>query len=127
MGRKVNCFSKGCKNEEELREAIGLTEGKLPIKYLGIPLSVNYLKATNFSGLIDKCKSKVEGWMSSNLSFASRVELIKTGIFGTFQYLIHSFQFLDSVMKEIERFFAQFLWRGKMHAWAWEKLCKPKE
>ena len=22
--------------------------------------------------------------------------------------------------------FANFLWRNKMHAWAWDKLCAPK-
>jgi len=31
-----------------------------------------------------------------------------------------------AVIKELERLFAKFLWRNKMHAWSWETLCKLK-
>jgi len=61
---------------EELIVAIGVAEGKSPVKYLGIPLCVNYLKARNYVGLIDKCGNQLEGWKSNTLSFTSRIELI---------------------------------------------------
>jgi len=44
-----------------LKETIGFAEGKMPSRYLGIPLSVNYLKARNYSELIDKCRERIEG------------------------------------------------------------------
>jgi len=55
------------------------------------------------------------------------VELIKTVLIGTLQHWIKSFELPVSVIKELERMFAKFLWRAKMHAWAWDKLCKQKE
>jgi len=61
-----------------LAATIGVPLGHLPIKYLGLPLSQNYLKAKDFTPLLDKFKMKVEGWMSKLLSFAGRVELVKT-------------------------------------------------
>ena len=57
--RKV-FFSKGTSNKEELSAAIGVTEGKLPITYLGIPLSANYLKTKDFSGLIDNVEAELK-------------------------------------------------------------------
>ena len=66
-------FSKGCQNKQALKEAIGVEEGKMLRRYLGIPLAVNYLKAKNNSVLIDKCRNKIERWMSSTLSFSGRV------------------------------------------------------
>ena len=55
------------------------------------------------------------------------MELIKTVLFDTLHYWIQSFKLPLSVIKEMERIFANFLWRKKMHAWAWDKLCMPKE
>ena len=81
-------FSKGCANKDLLKNAIGVVEGKLPTRYLGIPLSINYLKARNYSILIDKCREKIEEWMSSTIFFSGRLELIKTVLLGTLQYWI---------------------------------------
>ena len=117
-------FSRGHQRVSELMEAIGFVEGKLPAKYLGIPLSVNYLKARNYSSNIDKCREKIEGWMATTLSFTGRNELIKTVILGSCS--IRYNLYISSVLKVLEAMFAKFLWRGKIHAWAWDKICKPK-
>jgi len=60
------------------------------------------------------------------LFYSGRVELIKIVLIGTLQYWIQSFELPVSVIKELERMFAKILWGDKMHAWAWDKLCKPK-
>ena len=65
--------------------------------------------------------------MSNTLSFSGRVELIKTVMLGSLQYWLQSFQFPISVIKALESMLAKFLWRDRMPAWSWEKLCKPKE
>ena len=64
--------------------------------------------------------------MSSTLSLSGRVELIKTVLLGTIHYWIQSYRFPVSVIKTLEKLFANFLWRNKMHAWAWDKMCTPK-
>jgi len=89
-------FSKSSKNKQQLINLIGIPEGKLPAKYLGIPLSINYLKARNFSGLLDKCRGRVEGWAAQTLS-----ELIKTVLHGIVASWIHSFKIPVSACKVV--------------------------
>jgi len=60
-------FRKTCLNKDFLSRLISIPEGFLPCKYLGLPLSINYLKAKDYSSLIDKCKAKLEGWSSHPL------------------------------------------------------------
>jgi len=60
------------------------------------------------------------------LSFARRVELIKTALLGTMQYGVQSFKMPNSVIKTMESMLGNFLWRSKLHAWAWDKMCIPK-
>jgi len=81
-------LSKGCSWREELKAIIGLPEGLLPTRYLGMPLSEKFLKHRHFSSLIDKCKEKLEGWRSHTLSFPGRIELIRSVIHGIVFYWI---------------------------------------
>lgn len=76
-------FSTGCKNKAELARILGCGFRALPTKYLGLPLSILYLKPRNFGGLLDKVRSRVEGWMTISLSFADRVELTKSVLTST--------------------------------------------
>ena len=119
-------FSKGCSCREELKAIIGFPEGLLPTKYLGMPLSEKYLKHRHFSSLIDKCKEKLKDWKSQTLSFPGRVELIRSVIHGIVSYWIQSYQLPASVCRELDSMYANFLWKGKMHAWSWKSICKPR-
>jgi hypothetical protein len=125
---KSKCFfSKGTSNKEALCDAIRISKGRLPVKYLGITLSYNYPKAIHFLPLLDKLRSKIEGWMVHSLNFAERVELIKSVISGITSYWYMSYNLPQSIMKEIERICANFLWKGKVHSLSWENICKPKK
>jgi len=113
-------------NKDLLKEAIGVAEGSLLTRYLCLPLTIHYPKAKDYTIIVDKCRTRIEGCMSATLSFSGRVELIKTVILGTLQYWIQTFKFPKSIIKAMESIFAKFLWRNKIHEWAWEKICKPK-
>jgi len=69
----------------------------------------------------------MERWASQTLSFAGRVELIKSVLHGMATYWLLSFKMPVSVCKELEKLFANFLWHGKLHAYSWSELCKPKK
>ena len=58
-----------------------MLEGKILMKYLGIPLSINYLKARHYAGLTNRCREsrRVDG----KDTLSGRIELIKSVIFGT--------------------------------------------
>ena len=71
-------LSKDCKDKDKLAELINIPVDSFPAKYLGLPLSQNYLKAKDCIPLVDKFRRYVEGWMAKLLSFSGRAELIKT-------------------------------------------------
>jgi hypothetical protein len=119
-------FSKGCNIKGELCALLGISEGKFHTKYLGLPLSINYPKARHFLPLIDKLRSMIDGWMVKTLSFAGRLELIKTVLFNILSYWFQSYVFPCSIVREIERILSNFLWNGKLHTMSWAKICLPK-
>ena len=96
-------FSRSCRNKNDLADILGVSISTIPSKYLGLPLTISYIKARHFAPLIDKCRSRVEGWMLKKLSFAGIVELIKTVLHNTLSYWALSFKLPESVIKELER------------------------
>lgn len=49
-----------------------MPEDELPIKYLGIPLSIDYIHASHCTSLLNKVVMKLEGCDSDLLSTAGR-------------------------------------------------------
>ncbi|GJR04765.1 putative reverse transcriptase domain, reverse transcriptase zinc-binding domain protein [Tanacetum coccineum] len=74
-------------------------EGKLPVKYLGVPLVPSRLVYRDCSELMDRVKRRINDWKNKSLSFAVRVQLI------------------HSVIGEMKK--------GKAKV-AWEDVCLPK-
>ncbi|XP_020271020.1 uncharacterized protein LOC109846208 [Asparagus officinalis] len=119
-------FSRGCSNKTKLCSIVEMSRGSLPVKYLGLPLSINYPKAKNFFPLIDKIRYTIEGWITHSLSFAGRLELIKSVLFSTTAYWYSVYKFPQSTIQSLEAIFANFLWKGKFHAINWKEVCRPK-
>ena len=96
------------------------------IRYLGLPLAVDYLKARHFITLIDKCRSKPEGWTSRTLSVAGRAELMKAAIANIVANWTQSFQFPKLMLKEVENTSANFIGTKQMHARGWNFNVQTK-
>ena len=76
--------------------------------------------------MIDIFRMKVEGWMAKLLSFAGRVELVKTVLLSYLSYWVQSYKVSCTISNELERISSNFVWNGKIHAWSWNSMCKPK-
>ncbi|KAL0283664.1 UNVERIFIED_CONTAM: Retrovirus-related Pol polyprotein from type-2 retrotransposable element R2DM [Sesamum radiatum] len=63
---------------ESLLAALGFQEGHLPVRYLGLPLISARLSVTDCQSLLQKIDSRIKGWEGIQLSFAGRVQLIKS-------------------------------------------------
>ncbi|KAL0286732.1 UNVERIFIED_CONTAM: hypothetical protein Sradi_7141400 [Sesamum radiatum] len=84
-GLKVNpaksqiIFSRAVQQQrQQLLDCVGFQEGSLPIKYLGIPLTSSRLTIADCRPLIDKVDTRLAGWNHQNLSYAGRIQLIKS-------------------------------------------------
>ncbi|GJV77011.1 hypothetical protein Tco_1508595 [Tanacetum coccineum] len=80
--------------------------GKLPARYLGVPLITKKISSIDCKPLIDKVRNRVLDWRNKSLSYSGRLQLI------------------SSVLR--------FLWcqreltKGKAKI-SWKSVCKPKE
>ncbi|XP_019238100.1 PREDICTED: uncharacterized protein LOC109218205 [Nicotiana attenuata] len=88
-GLKVNLnkssvyFSGVCNMEQELiLQQLGYVQGELPFRYLGVPLTTKKMRVKQWQPLIDKIVAKISSWTARKLSYAGRVQLIRTVVFG---------------------------------------------
>ncbi|XP_043694348.1 uncharacterized protein LOC122645066 [Telopea speciosissima] len=61
---------------------LNMSEGHLPIKYLGVPLATQGPRACDFQLLISKVEHKISSWSARMLSFAGRLTLLKSIVMG---------------------------------------------
>ncbi|GAA0185197.1 reverse transcriptase [Lithospermum erythrorhizon] len=109
---------------------MGMKEGELPMKYLGVPLSSRKLFKEDYSLLINKICRKIDSWQAMHLSMGGRAQLIRTSIFGVQNFWCSIFPLPKYVIAEVEKRIRTFMWKGTSefpyHAKvAWDTLCLP--
>ncbi|WMV07687.1 hypothetical protein MTR67_001072 [Solanum verrucosum] len=65
----------------EILQKLGFSQGLLPFKYLGVPLSTKRVSILQYQPLIDKIMHRVQSWTFRFLSYARRAQLIKSVLF----------------------------------------------
>ncbi|XP_056685901.1 uncharacterized protein [Spinacia oleracea] len=110
---------------------IGIPRGSFPFKYLGVPLSTRKLSFTDCKPLIEKTVARVRSWSAKLLSYAGRLQLVRSVLFGIQLYWCQIFIMPKKVLKEIQRICRCFLWTGaegnsRKALVAWDQLCLPK-
>ncbi|KAL0294929.1 UNVERIFIED_CONTAM: hypothetical protein Sangu_3208300 [Sesamum angustifolium] len=88
---------------QQLLDCVGFQEGSLPIKYLGIPLSSSRLTIADCRPLLDKVDTRLAGWNHQTLSYAGRLQLIKSVISTLHTYWASVFILPKGVLKMLER------------------------
>ncbi|GJS84492.1 hypothetical protein Tco_0751033 [Tanacetum coccineum] len=106
-------------------------EGKLPVKYLGVPLVSSRLMFRDCKELIEKVQARVDNWKNKFLSTAGRLQLIQSVIGSLHVFWASVFVLPSQVLLDIEQIMRGFLWcQGKLRNGqakvAWEEICLPK-
>ncbi|KAL2225603.1 UNVERIFIED_CONTAM: hypothetical protein Sindi_2977300, partial [Sesamum indicum] len=116
---------------EELLAVLGFQEGHLPMRYLGLPLISSQLSIAACQPLLSKIDARINGWDGLALSYAGRVQIIKSVLVALGVYWASAFILPKGVIKDIEKRLRAFLWRGTGNSGypkvAWKEICKPKE
>jgi hypothetical protein len=76
--------------------------------YLGLSILFENSKKTAFLNIIDKVKSKVEGWHAKTLSQAGRLVLIKSVAAAIPSYAMSSFLLPNSICSQLDKVFKNF-------------------
>ncbi|GJU55440.1 hypothetical protein Tco_1229154 [Tanacetum coccineum] len=62
----------------KILEVMPFTVGKLPMKYLGVPLITKNIGLSECNQLVERVKQKVNDWKNKALSYAGRLQLISS-------------------------------------------------
>lgn len=133
---KSHAFVAGVDSEtkQNIISTLQFTEGRLPVRYLGLPLISTRLKDRDCRPIIDNIKRKLARWSTKTLSYAGRLQLINSVLFHTQVYWSSVVALPVSILKTIESLCRNFLWKGcdgsnekrGMTLVAWQKVCVPR-
>ena len=107
--------------------SLGFGIGTIPFLYLGVPFFKGKPKAIHFQPLVDRIKIKLASWKASLLSFAGRLELIRSVVQGMMIYSISIYSWPVNLIKELDKYMRNFLWSGdrKLVIVSWNTVCTP--
>ncbi|XP_058769802.1 uncharacterized protein LOC131643564 [Vicia villosa] len=117
-------------NQNLLMQDMGFQIGKLPFKYLGVSLDSKKLTIPNCQPLIDKMICRFSHWCTRLLSYAGRLQLVKSILFAIDNYWLQIFPLPKKILAHVESLCRRFLWTGQdtdsMKApISWEHVCDP--
>ncbi|GJT83822.1 RNA-directed DNA polymerase, eukaryota, reverse transcriptase zinc-binding domain protein [Tanacetum coccineum] len=117
--------------KKRILEVMPFKVGKLPMKYLGVPLVTKNIGIAECNHLVERVKQKVNDWKNKALSYAGRLQLIASVLASMHIYWASVFLIPKTTVKEIEKALKGFLWcqgdmkRGAARV-AWKVICSPK-
>ena len=66
------------RTKKNILDTLQFVEGKLPMRYLGIPLITTRLFVNDCKKLVEKVKTRIADWKNKLLSYAGRLQLISS-------------------------------------------------
>ncbi|XP_019237628.1 PREDICTED: uncharacterized protein LOC109217809 [Nicotiana attenuata] len=118
-------------DKQQILQMLGLSNGELPFKYLGVPLSTKKLSIMQWQPLIDKMTTRITSWTAKTLSYAGRVQLVQSVLFGIQAFWVQLFILATKVIKIVEGLCRSYIWSGtneitRKALLAWDRVFLPK-
>ena len=130
-GKSAIFYGGSVQHRSQISSHLRLSQGELPIRYLGFPLISKRLSVGACSPLIQAIMQRLQSWKARLLSFTGRAELIKSVLSAMHLYWLSVFNLPVGVHKEIDKLLLGFLWYGlgpKKNVFiSWKNVCQPKE
>ena len=131
--QKSDFYSCGLSELENRRimESSGFKHGRLPFRYLGVPISTTKLNVAECEKLIEKMVLRIRTWSSRHISFAGRCQLVNAVLLSINVYWSQIFILAINVLKQVNAICRAFLWTGTCNSPKpgyvnWTEVCKPK-
>ncbi|KAL2235459.1 UNVERIFIED_CONTAM: hypothetical protein Sindi_1278100, partial [Sesamum indicum] len=131
--------------KDQILTIMGFQEGQLPMRYLDLPLLSSRLSISDCQPLLLKIDARINGWEGISLSYAGRIQIIKSVLSAMSIYWASAFILPKAIIKQIEKHLRTFLWKGtstsgyaktRLHntsiwtinekggSWGWRKLLR---
>ncbi|KAK9665053.1 hypothetical protein RND81_14G087100 [Saponaria officinalis] len=122
----------GSSIKAEILDCTGFVEGQFPVRYLGLPLNSSRVATDMYAALISKIQHSIQHWTSKLLSYADKVQLINSVIFGLETYWCSGVLLPKGIVKQINRLCKGFFWHNenghsKIVHKSWASMCAPWE
>lgn len=126
---KSNIFTAGLygRDLDDILELLDYPQGSFPVRYLGVPLAAQKLNVVHYAPLLDRITSYISSWTANTLSYAGRMELIRSVLQGVECFWLQIFPLPNVVIKRIIKLCRAFLWSGKRPLVGWKAICLPKD
>ncbi|XP_073313562.1 uncharacterized protein [Primulina huaijiensis] len=111
----------------EILDVTGFALGNLPFRYLGVPLASKKLRALDYIPLVDTISTKISSWPRHSLSYAGKLELIRSVVQGIECFWLSILPLPSCIIDAIYSLCRKFVWPTKHPPIAWHTLCKPIE
>ncbi|KAG7589015.1 Reverse transcriptase zinc-binding domain [Arabidopsis suecica] len=117
--------------QAEIQQSFPFATGQLPVRYLGLPLMTKAMSAQDYLPLTEKVRARISSWTSRFLSYAGRLQLIRSVLMSITNFWSATFCLPGACMKEIQQLCSAFLWSGpdlNTHKakTSWETVCLPR-
>ncbi|GFZ11471.1 hypothetical protein Acr_22g0008690 [Actinidia rufa] len=116
---------------EAIKSISGISEGRFPFRYLGLPVASTKLTIAQFHPFTDRIAGYLNAWAGMKLSYAGRCELIRSILQGVECFWLASLYIPAGIRDRLIRMCRNFLWGGQCYVFkkalvAWESICLPK-
>lgn len=113
-------------------QVLKFKKGKLPCKYLGMPLATRHNSGKLWDPLLIKINQRLSSWKGRWLSWAGRLTLIKSVLAALPIYMMSCLPLLGSINDKCSQKLRQFFLQGtsdqkKLPLISWEKVCRSRE
>ena len=118
---------------QAIQPIIGSPQTTLPIRYLGLPLTVRKPRKIDYQPMLLAVQHRIEGWTSNFLSYGGRITLIKAVLSAMPLHYMQAFKIPVGVIRHIDKMRRNFLWKGTDVCKGinclvnWERVCSLKE
>ncbi|GJY61185.1 hypothetical protein Tco_0461842 [Tanacetum coccineum] len=83
---------------------------RLPVKYLGVPLTSKRIGVNNYKSLLDRIRNMILNWKNKCLSYAGRLQLVAFVLEYVHVYWAFVLLLPKAVIKDINKLLKGFLW-----------------
>jgi hypothetical protein len=103
------CFGISNRVKHVLLDELMMKERHLLVRYLEVPLISSKLSSVDCAALLNRISSRIDSWLSKNLSYTSRLQLLSYVLYNVQMYWMSIFILPKKIIKATEQKFNRFL------------------
>ncbi|XP_074266602.1 uncharacterized protein LOC141589881 [Silene latifolia] len=116
--------------KQHILQDTGFSEGNFPFRYLGLPLNTARLTVNSYGVLIKKIQSFLQQWATRFFSYAGKVQLINSVIFGLTNFWCATALLPKNIIKNLNKLCKDFFLsieagQRRLVFKIWKSICSP--